>query len=239
MDGTQGYRRVTLKKHWLTGKNVVRKLICYALFLKLFFGSVAIAAPASSAPNPESAISFVRTGLYSVADVLRQHELSDADKSTKLRELLRRDFDIRGVAKFALGKYGRRLEKDKFNIYLEAFEDHLVATYVVRLVNHVGPTLVDAALNKVQILGTRPAGGKDLYVRTGIARQEGHRPIAIDWRIRQKDDQLKVIDVYFLGVSQALTYKQEFTSVIQRAGNGVDGLIAALKQNQAKRESSP
>jgi len=203
------------------------------VILALQLGSAG--SPAWAAPESERAMQFVRKGLGEVFAVLRERNLTNEQKTGKLRALMRRDFDMAAVGRFALGAYGRTASRKQLTAYLEAFEDHVVETYAGRLVHFVGPTLARIAENIIEVTGTRPAGKRDVFVRTDILRV-GDSPLAVDWRVREHDGRLKIIDVYFLGISQALTYKQEFTSVIGRRDGGIDGLIVALREKAFDRK---
>ena len=55
---------------------------------------------------------------------------------------------------------------------------------------------------------------------------------AVQWRLRKREDGLRVVDVIIEGVSMAITYRNDYATVISQQG-GVPGLISAL-ESQAK-----
>ncbi len=69
---------------------------------------------------------------------------------------------------------------------------------------------------------------------TKIERPHG-APILIDWKIFEKNGQLKIYDVILEGISMGITQRSEFASVIQKAG----GSIASLNQALEKKLISP
>jgi len=66
--------------------------------------------------------------------------------------------------------------------------------------------------------------------------RDGRPPIRVDWRVRNGEDQLKIIDVVVEGVSMLLTQRDEFASVIQRSGGNVEGLLARLRDKNSDGE---
>ncbi len=69
------------------------------------------------------------------------------------------------------------------------------------------------------------------WVSTEIGQSDGE-PISAVWRIRNKDDQHKVLDIVIEGVSMAITLRHEYGAVVKT--NGVDGLIAIMQEKNAK-----
>lgn len=205
-----------------------------SLAVALVLGLALFSSPGMAAPDPDRAMKFVRAGLDSVIAVLGEENMSHDEKITKLRGLLRDDFDLATVGKFVLGVHRRGLSKEKMADYLAAFEEHVVEAYVGRLVRIVEPSVVRKVAEIVSITGTHPAGQHDIFVQMGFVR-EGNSPFEVNWRVRDNNGLLKVVDVQFLGVSMAMTYKQEFASVIRKRGKGVDGLITALREHATFR----
>lgn len=192
----------------------------------------ALPGPAFAAPDPTAAKSFVQVGINDAFEVLRDRSLSRPEKTEKLRGLLREYFDVPTVGKFALGVYRRRASEAQMKAYLDAFEEYLVQVYINRIVTYT-PERDEKAGDILKVKGTRPATETDLFVLSTLDRR-GARPEPIEWRVRESDGQLAVVDVTVQGTSQALTYKQEFASVIQRRGNGIDGLVAELREKNER-----
>ena len=81
----------------------------------------------------------------------------------------------------------------------------------------------------LKITGSRPEGDTDGIVSSQIIRPDAP-PVAVDWRVRQRGDSLKVIDVAVEGVSMSVTQRSEFASVIQRGGGQIESLLQTLRQ---------
>jgi len=151
---------------------------------------------------------------------------SEAEREDAFRGLLSEGFDLRLISRYALGRYWRRATKEQRAEYAKLFEDFIVETYVARLSEYSGETL--------KVVGSRP-DDQDTIVHSEIVR-DGRPPIRVDWRVRNGDEQLKIIDVVVEGVSMLLTQRDEFASVIQRSGGNVEGLLARLREKSGDGE---
>jgi phospholipid transport system substrate-binding protein len=76
------------------------------------------------------------------------------------------------------------------------------------------------------IIGAKPIGKKDILVRTVVQRKSGP-PVKAGWRVREKGDQHKIVDVMVEGISMAVTQRQDFASILKR--DGVEGLLQILR----------
>ncbi len=221
--------RVSERKYGMSGNRAKKRVVAtWVAVLILSIGG--FAASSLAAPDSERATRFVRAGLDEAISILGEENASRPERIERLRNLLRRDFDIDTVGKFALGIHRRDLSGAKLAIYLQAFEDHIVEAYVKRMVRLVEPAAARSANDYVRFVGTQPAGSRDIFVRMTFGRP-GQDPLEVNWRVRERGGRLRIIDVNILGVSMAMTYRQEFVSVISQRGDGVDGLISALREH--------
>ena len=71
---------------------------------------------------------------------------------------------------------------------------------------------------------------KDTIVKSKIISPKSNNDVPVEWRVRKKGNQYKVIDVLVAGVSMSVTQRSDFSSVIQRGGGDVSVLINHLKK---------
>ncbi len=195
----------------------------------LMFG-LAAAAPLTAAAENAQAEAFIQTLANRAIDVVKADSLPRTEQSKMLREILRDSFDVKTIGNFALGTYRRKASKAQLAVYHTEFEDFIVYTYSSRLGKFAGET--------VAVVGTRPAckSKSDVFVDSEIQRT-GKEAIPIAWRVRDYKGRMKVIDVEIEGTNQILAYRQEFASVIKVRGQGVDGLIAELREKNASLQN--
>lgn len=186
---------------------------CLALVL-----CAAAAAPAL-ALEPGRAKTF----LESVADRATSVLGGDAplaQRQAELREVLRSAFDIDYIGRLVLGPTYRSLSDAQREAYDEAFRQWVLATYSRRIGDYGGEQL--------EILTAEAAGSQDVKVQSRVVGTPDGQPVRIDWRVRERGDGLKIIDIEIEGVSMAISQRSEFASVVQQ--RGVDGLIAMLEE---------
>ena len=213
----------------------ISKALLFAASAIVFSGQVVHAFPISSlsvsetpllvsvsAERSEQAEKFVDSMASDAIAFLGNSSLSDAEKQKKFRRLLTRSFDMSTIGRFALGRYWRVSSAEQRNEYQALFRDMIVDVYSRRFGEYNGQAL--------EIRGSRADNEKDVTVNSFIVPQDGGQEIQVDWRVRKKDGQYKVIDVMVEGVSMALTQRSDFSSVIQRGGGEVSVLLAHLRE---------
>jgi phospholipid transport system substrate-binding protein len=141
------------------------------------------------------------------------------------RTLLHKGFDVPYIGRWVLGRYWNQASEAQQAEYQKLFEQLIVGTYAERFIEYSGETF--------KIVGALPEGETDTMVTTQIIRPSGP-PVNVNWRIRKKDADYKIIDVVVENVSMGVTQRQEFSSVVQQNGGRVEGLIQALRQKVGK-----
>ncbi len=144
-------------------------------------------------------------------------------REEKFRGLLSTGFDMPFIGRFVLGKHWRKATPQQQADYQALFTEFLLKSYSRRMGGYAGETFT--------VAGARPAGEKDIMVKTLIV-QPGGPPIKADWRVRPQNGQYKIIDIMVEGVSMAVTQRSEFNAVIQQ--RGIQGLLEALRARTEK-----
>ena len=197
-----------------------------ALSATLFVASPAIDgifSPAYAHANEEikSATALVDQLGQEAVKLLSDQELDESKKREKFSVLLERDFDMRLIGRFVLGKHWRKASKAEQEEYLDLFQRYIVNTYQKRIGEYSGENL--------KILKSRSINKKEEIVNSQILRPNGP-PVKLDWRVRRKKSgELKIVDIIVENVSMALTHREEFSAVISSNGGKVSGLISKLK----------
>ncbi|HUX79625.1 MAG TPA: ABC transporter substrate-binding protein, partial [Alphaproteobacteria bacterium] len=65
-------------------------------------------------------------------------------------------------------------------------------------------------------------------VFTQIVRPKAS-PIPIDWKIFEKDGDVRIYDVILEGISMGITQRSEYASVIQKGGGQIGAINVALE----------
>lgn len=182
-------------------------------------------APAQAATLDDARAFIQELGDEALAQLARTGVETEEARET-FRALLHEGFDLPGIGRFVLGRYWRAATEEQQRTYLALFEEMIVETYARRFRDYSGETF--------DILSAREAGEQDIMVRTRILRPGGAPPVTVDWRVRARGESLKIIDVFVENVSMSITQRDEFATVIQRAGGDIDALLDAMRRQIAE-----
>lgn len=190
-------------------------------------GSPAAAADAKSASSPPS--QFVQKLGDTALMSLTEKKVARAEREKRVREILRNNFDIEAIGKFAMGTHWKDASEAQRKEYMNLFEDMIVQTYTTRFEDYSG--------QKLKVDGSTAVGAKDSIVSSQVLQKDGPS-VALEWRIRNKDGALRVVDVVVEGVSMSVTQRSDFSAVIQRGGGSIDALLTSLRERSKKMASN-
>lgn len=183
--------------------------------------AVPVAAPAGAAqPSTQEAASFVKSLADRAINTVATPNLPDSEREQRFRQLFVSNFDLEAISRFVLGRYWRKAAVEDQKEFLKLFEDVTVMTWSGRFKDYQGQTLAVGSV--------RPAPENEVFVDTTVNQKEGP-PLTVVWRLTQGDRGFRVVDLVVEGVSMALTYRSEYTAVLQRSGGDITALLNALR----------
>jgi phospholipid transport system substrate-binding protein len=139
--------------------------------------------------------------------------------------ILSDSFDLKTIGRFVIGRTWNSATPAQQSEYMELFKALVIKNYGERMSLYTGEGFV--------VVGLRPESEMDTTVLSEITHPDGSEPTKIDWRVRQKDGKMGVIDVIVEGVSLSVTQRQEYASVIQNSGDGIEGLLKVMRSQLA------
>ncbi len=179
------------------------------------------ALPISSSERAEGAKNFIKGVAKRGIDFLSNGDLTEAQRKKEFRNLLVTSFDIKTIGRFALGRYWRTANPKQQKEYLGLFEDMIVDVYSRRFDEYKG--------QDVHVIDVLEKTETDIIVNSEVVPDSGPK-FHVDWRVRYKNGQYRIIDIMVEGVSMALTHRSDFSAVIQRGGGKVDVLLEHLRK---------
>ena len=180
-----------------------------------------LAMPAFADTPNQAARSLVDGMAGEAISTLAAPDRTQAQIETKFHDILNRNFDLKGIGRFVLGRYWRVATPEQQTEYLKLFEDYIVGIYANRFSQYSGET--------VQVTGDR-ADGENVVVNTHINLTKSPQPVAVDWRLSPDETgKLRVSDVIIEQVSMSITQRSEFATIIQNNGGKVEALLALLR----------
>lgn len=153
--------------------------------------------------------------------LISKTDISDVEREKEFRKLLRENFDMKTIGRFALGRYWKSASKEEQAEYLKLFEDMIISVYSRRFKDYNG--------NALDVKSARADGENDAIVFSEIIPQSKQK-IKVDWRVRNKNGKFSIVDIIVEGVSMSLTQRSDFASVIQRGGGDIEVLLAHLRK---------
>jgi phospholipid transport system substrate-binding protein len=165
---------------------------------------------------------FIDNLVNSALRVLADRSASEAAREQTFQRLLSENFDIPRIARFVLGRYWTGASEQDRRKFIDTYREFIIRSYAARFSEYSGET--------VKVTSSRPEGANYTVVNSEIIHPSGEPPVKVSWRVRNSGDSYKVVDVDVEGVSMMLAQREEFTSVIERTGGTVGGLIQAIQQ---------
>lgn len=179
-------------------------------------------ARAQSAADAAAAVGFIRTTGQHLVGVVNGPGSAEA-KSAALTQIVDRDVDVDGIAKFCLGRFWRVATQAQRTQYEHLFHRVLVLNVTSKIGDYTGVTIA---------VGRAVPRAEGVMVATTVTRP-GQAPAEVDWLVKQIDGAPKIIDVIAEGTSLRLTQRSDYASYISRHNDSVPALITALRAQAA------
>jgi phospholipid transport system substrate-binding protein len=176
-------------------------------------------APSIARAQTQDASGFVQTMGDEVVAVLRDDTRDKAGRREALRTIFLNSFDTRMMARFALGRYWRRLTAAQKARYLDVFPSYVADIYAGQLSNYEGEVFV--------VLRERRTDTNRTLVNAEIRHPNG-KPTKVDFRVRRTAGGFNTFDVMVEGLSLLIAKRGEFAAVIGHTG--IDGLLSLLEK---------
>lgn len=174
-------------------------------------------APKERAPEVVFAENMARRGIA----FLSNQEITLEERKADFRNLLRSDFDMNTIGRFAIGPYWRTMTEEQKTAYLQSFENYIVNIYSRRFQEYKG--------QKLEFDGKTVVVNDDVLVSSFLYPESGEK-IPISWRVRIRDGQYRIIDIIINNISMVITQRSDFSSMIQRGGGDVSVLLTRLEK---------
>ncbi len=192
---------------------------------------VLAAAGPAAAENEDPGRFLIALSQQAIAE-LSDQSIGEAERQKRFRELLRANFDMRAIGRFVLGVYARRADPKAQAAFLTTFEDVLIQRFLPYFRDYRGEAFT---VKKVRPDPTNP---KLSLVISDIILTDG-KTLPLGWRVRRANGHFKIIDVVAEGVSMAITFRSEYTTVLKRSNGDLPDLTAKMRAMLAKGSFAP
>jgi phospholipid transport system substrate-binding protein len=199
---------------------------------KFIFLSMLIFIGVSSAKaetNEKQAEAFMTEIGEKVITLLTNKSISNQERADQFRKILETKFNVKAIGKFVLGRYWKQASEEEKKKFLNLFTETTVASYATRFKEYTS--------EKFEITGSRRESDGGVTVLSRIVRTNGQH-ILIDWKIFEKNGELRIYDVILEGISMGITQRSEYAAVIQKGGGTIQAINNALGQKLLKGTQS-
>jgi phospholipid transport system substrate-binding protein len=179
--------------------------------------------PASANKSPKVVVTAT---IDEVLAVLKDANLSKAEKRTRLESVAYQRFDFGTISKLVLARNWRRLSPQQRIEFEEEFKRHLSLTY--------SDTIDEYRDEEIRVEGSRTEPRGDVTVRTRIEGGSADS-VLVDYRLRTKADDWFVIDVIIEGVSMIANFRTQIQEIIDDVGP--DGVLERMRKKNDEREA--
>ena len=180
------------------------------------------AFPGHAASTQEEARQLIESLADKAIAALTVKEVPRKERVKRFRVLLHEHFAVKTIGRWVMGRYWRKATDGERTEFLKLFENLLVSIYVDRFANFAGVTLT--------VTKTATKGDADIIVYSKILRPDGSPLARVDWRVRKRKGEHKIIDVMVEGVSLGQTQRSEVASVIRKNGGKIQNLLDEMRK---------
>jgi len=171
----------------------------------------------------DGAMNFIKGVTEDAITMLTVKDITKVERADRFRTLMHKNFALKGIAKFVIGRHWRKASDEVKSEYLKLFEDLMVVIYAERFEKYSGEKLL---VKRVEVRNKKDA----LVYTTMVKANDGAKPLKVNWRVRQKNGVYTIIDVMVEGISMIMTQKSEFSSFIKSNGGELNPLLVELKK---------
>ena len=188
--------------------------------------AVSLAGATAQASTPgEAAQRVVRATADDVIAVLKDTSLSPDEKRERITTVVDQRFDFMTLSRLVMARNWSKLSQEQQAQFVAEFRRHLSITY--------GKNVENYRDEKVVIIGDREEARGDWTVKTIVERPTAEN-VKVDYRLRQRDGEWKMIDMIVEGVSLVANFRDQFKEVLARGGPE-----ELLEQLRAKNAAGP
>ena len=192
-------------------------------FLSLVFGAALFAAGAANAEvNAQKAEDFIKQVTTEGIEEIINSDVSLEEKDARFAKLFNEYLDLDFIGRFVLGRYWKTSTPKQRTAFIDVYREMNIKTWSKRFDEFKGKTFIFKGT-------TASNSANQIFVNTEVPMEQG-APAKVVWRVKETNGKFKVVDIIIENVSLAITARNEYTAYIKKSPDGVDGLIANLRQ---------
>jgi ABC-type transporter MlaC component len=173
---------------------------------------------------------YVQQSVDRGIDVLKNKNLSDADRRKQIGDLLADVLDTKKMALFMLGPAREKAATSDLDVYAETYKAFTIETYKSELKAYGGQT--------VKVTGSIERAPGDYIVNAALVEPAASsEPDSVPIAFRVEDQgggKFAIVDASLAGIWLGLAQRADFGGYLNQHGNNVPALTAHLQEITAK-----
>jgi phospholipid transport system substrate-binding protein len=162
--------------------------------------------------------------------IMKNAQLSAADRQQRFGALMNDNFDMPKIARIVLGRYWERTSDTERQQFTNTFANYMARIYSARF--------ADYSSESFRVINQHAVSETITVVSTQISRLAAAAPIDVDWSVEKIPGSYKIVDINAGGASLARAQREEFSSAVQRNGGSVSSLVQMLRQKVTELATS-
>jgi len=150
---------------------------------------------------------------------------SSEQRITEIEQIAYEVFDFTTMSKLTLARGWRKLDDGQKREFVQEFKRLLSRTYGSRVDSY--------SQEKVEVYGVQVEPRDDVTIKTMIKGGQ-YDGVEINYRLRNREDRWRIIDVVIEGVSLVSSYRSQFKDIM--AQGGPTELLSKIKDKNFKVE---
>jgi phospholipid transport system substrate-binding protein len=183
---------------------------------------VAAAAQAAEPPKGPRPSQIIERTAEQILVILNDPERTLEQRRAEIGQIASARFDFRTMTRLVLGRNWKKLTPEQQGEFVQHFAGFLASDYGSRVERY--------EQQQVSVLGERTEPRGDVTVKTKVTGGEFDGAI-IDYRMRYRDEDWRIIDVVIEGISLVANFRDQFREVLSR--EGPEHLLEKLREKSA------
>lgn len=199
-------------------------LVGLATLLVAFVPSgAAVAKGEADAKLTEAPRALIAKTADQIIAVLAGEDTSSEERVSAIQAIAYEIFDFTTMSKLVLARNWRKMPKEQRIEFVREFKEHLSRTYGTRLDRF--------DQERIEVTGTQVEPRDDVTVITKVVGGQFDAAV-ISYRLRNRNDRWRIIDVVIEGVSLVSNFRSQFAEVLNRGS--IEDLLAKLRDKNFK-----
>ena len=201
-------------------KGFTRRAVFARVFIAFSVSLVSVSA-ALAADDPTLTAAprqLINETATKIVSILAKKDQTTETRISEIESLAYEIFDFTTMSKLVLARNWKKMDKAKRKEFVVEFKRHLSRTYGTRLDRY--------EQEEVDVYGAQVEVRNDVSVKTRILGGQ-FDGAEIAYRLRNRRDEWKIIDVVIEGVSLVSNYRSQFKEVLN--GGSIEDLLVRLR----------